>query len=647
MEEVSMGEKRKWYIEQLTVPELLNRNATRTGDYTSQIFRDENGKVQKLTYSQTFRIVKEISSGLMSLGLKKGDRAAIMCNTSAQWMWSDYAILCGAGITVCIYPTLSEKEIEFILEDSGSTFIFVENAEILEKVKNVCKPSKKKIKIKKIIVMKDSFQDKDKRVMDFSGIRKFGIDLLIKDRMAFENRWRSVELKDYMTIVYTSGTTGTSKGVVHTHLSYINATIRDLTDVKYADAEQDDVFMSFLPLAHTYERECGHGSAMLIGVPIAYSSPKTLVQDLKEFKPTIFMSVPRIYERVYMSMRDGAAQSPIKKKLFDSAIKTGIKVIEARADEDGFINMDEGIDLTKGINPWLKLKFKFYDKLIFSKVREAFGGKFRFAFSAAGSLDADLCKTFLAMGIRVIEGYGSTETWNTITLNKAEKILPGSIGRCLTTAIEWRVSDEGEYQVKSDFIFTGYWNNPKATKEAFTEDGFYKTGDIVKVLKDDYLKIVDRIKGLIVLDTGKNVPAQKIESLFALSSFIDLAVPLGDDKKFITALIVPTFDTFIAYYDQHNIKYDKSALVFDNQIAAIPVCVKVGKDFIENDAFKKIIADEVNKVNKQLETHERIEKYFTVDYKFTELSGELTPTLKVKRRVVKDKFKSEIDKLYK
>ena len=359
-------EKRKWYIEQLTVPELLNRNATTRCDHASQIFRDEDGTVRTLTYAQTFRIVKEISSGLMSLGFKKGDRAAIMCNTSAQWMWSDYGILCAAGITVCIYPTLSEKELEFILEDSGSTFIFVENAEILKKVKNICTPSKKKINVKKIIVMKDSFQDNDKNVMDFSEIRKLGRDLLINDRMAFENRWRSVALKDYMTIVYTSGTTGNSKGVVHTHLNYINATIRDLTGVKYADAEQGDRFISFLPLAHTYERECGHGSAMLIGVPIAYSSPKTLVQDLKEFKPTIFMSVPRIYERVYMSMRDGAAKSPIKKKLFDSAIKTGLKVIEARTDADGFINMDEGIDLTEGVNPWLKLIILWQEPMIFA-----------------------------------------------------------------------------------------------------------------------------------------------------------------------------------------------------------------------------------------------------------------------------------------
>lgn len=638
---------RKWYIEQLTAPALIHRNATIKGDDTFQIFKDESGEVKTLTHAQTYRIVKEISSGLISMGFKKGDRAAIMCNTSPQWMWSDYGILCAGGITVCMYPTLSDKEVEFILEDSGSTVIFVENADFLEKIKKICKPSNKKIKIKNIIVMKKTFQDKDKRVLDFERVRKLGVDLLVKDKMIFEDRWRSVEFRDLMTIVYTSGTTGNPKGAVHTHFSFSSAIVRDCIVVNYADADQGDRFISFLPMSHTYERECGHGAAMLVCLPIAYSSPKTLVEDLKLFKPTMFMSVPRIYERVYMAMRDGAAKSPVKKKLFDAAIRTGIKVIEKRSDENGFIDMTEGIDLTQGVNLWLKLKFKFFDKLIFSKVREAFGGRFRFAFSAAGSLNADLCKTFLAMGIRITEGYGATETWNEVTVNRLDKILPGSIGKCSTTAIEWKVSDDGEYLVKGDFLFSGYWNNPKATKEAFTEDGFYKTGDIVEVLTDDYIRIVDRKKGLMVLDTGKNVPSSRIESLFSLSRFIELVVPIGSDRKFVSAIIVPNFDAFIEYYNASGIEYDRSALEFNNEISSTPVCVRVGKDFTDKDIFRKIIEDEVQAVNNELETYEQIKKYYTVDYRFSETSGELTPTLKVKRRIVMDKFKSEIDSLYK
>ncbi|HOP62512.1 MAG TPA: long-chain fatty acid--CoA ligase [Spirochaetota bacterium] len=638
---------RKWYIEQLTAPALMHRNATNYGDHTCQMFKGENGEVQKLTYSEVYRIVRELSCGLMSLGFKKGDRAAVMCNTSPQWMWSDYSILCAAGITVCIYPTLSEKELEFILADSGTTVIFVEGPEILEKVKKVCKPSNKKVKVKHIVVMKESFEDKDKRVTDLSRLRKLGIAYRAKDKMLFEDRWRSVDFKDYMTIVYTSGTTGNPKGAVHTHFSWACAVSRDCIVVNYAGAEDGDLFLSFLPMSHTYERECGHGASMLAVVPNAYSSPKTLVEDLKLFKPTMFMSVPRIYERVYMSMREQAAKSPLKKKIFDAAIRTGIAVVESRADKDGFIDMSEGINLTAGVNPWLKLKFKFFDKLIFSKVREAFGGRFRFAFSAAGSLNADLCKTFLAMGIRITEGYGATETWNEVTVNRLNKILPGSIGKCSTSAIELRVDEENELQIKGDCLFSGYWNNPKATKEAFTEDGYYKSGDIVEVLADNYLKIVDRKKGLMVLDTGKNVPSQRIESLFSLSRFIEMVIPIGSERKYVSAIVVPNFDECIAHFEENGIDFDKNALVYDHELASVPVCVRVGKDFTENEEFRKIIEQEVQYVNRELEAYEQIKKYHVVDYKFTESTGELTPTLKVKRRVVMDKFNKEIEGLYK
>lgn len=638
---------RKWYIEQLTAPALMHRNATRFGDHTCQLFKDEKGDVRKLTYSEVYRIVKELSCGLMSMGFKKGDRAAVMCNTSPQWMWSDYSILCAGGITVCIYPTLSEKELEFILEDSGTTVVFVEGGEILEKMKSVCRPSNKKIKVKHIVVMKDKYADKDKRVTDFSRVRDLGVALHAKDKMLFEERWRSVEFRDYMTIVYTSGTTGNPKGAVHTHFSWAAAVCRDCIVVNEADAEKGDLFISFLPMSHTYERECGHGASMLAVVPNAYSSPKTLVEDLKLFKPTIFMSVPRIYERVFMAMRDQAAKSPMKKKIFDAAIKTGIAVVEKRADANGFIDMTEGIDLTQGVNPWLKFKFKLFDKIIFSKVREAFGGRFRFAFSAAGSLNADLCKTFLAMGIRITEGYGATETWNEVTVNRLSRILPGSIGKCSTTAIQLRVADDGELLIKGDCLFSGYWNNPKATKEAFTEDGFYKSGDIVEVLADDYIRIVDRKKGLMVLDTGKNVPSQRIESLFSLSRFIEMVVPIGSDRKYVSAIIVPNFDACIAHFEEKGVAFDKSAVEYDHNIASVPVCVKVGKDFVDNEEFRKLIDQEVQAVNKELESYEQIKKYYVVDYKFSENSGELTPTLKVKRRIVMDRFKNEIDGLYK
>jgi long-chain acyl-CoA synthetase len=355
------------------------------------------------------------------------------------------------------------------------------------------------------------------------------------------------------------------------------------------------------------------------------------------------MSVPRIYERIYMAMREQTSKSPIKKKIFEAAINTGLQVVHARSDEKGFIDMREGIDFTENLGPWLKFKYRLFDRLVYSKVRHLLGGRYRFAFSAAGSLPADLCKTYMAMGIRIFEGYGATETWNTINLNWDYKVLPGSVGP-LCIGVEGRIAEDGEWQVRGENIFLGYWNNPDATNEAFTEDGFYKTGDIVEEVADGYIRIVDRKKGLMVLDTGKNVPSNKIESLFSLSKWIDTVVPVGSERKYVTALVIPNFDAFIELFEKEKIDYDKSKLIKITEPA--PMCIAVGDDFIQKDILRKMIDADIQAANKELEEYETIKKYTILTKRLTVNDGEMTPTLKVKRKVVLDKYADLIDKMY-
>ncbi len=629
----------KWYIDQLTAPQMLNRNILKYGHRTAQMWR--NGKtIESVTWKEVGEIVSDLSCGLMDLGIEKGDRVAIMSNTRAEWLWCDYSILCAGGITVCIYPTLSDDEMTYILNDSGTKIIYVETEEHLEKALGIKKDVPT---LEKIVVMNENFTHSSPDVMNLSDVAKLGILYGAKDRFAYEKRWKSVEIYDRMTIVYTSGTTGRPKGAVHTHLSFNAACCRDHYIVpSWSD---DDLLLSFLPLSHTYERECGHGTAMLCGGSIAYSNPKTLVDDLAIFKPTVFMSVPRIYERVYMTMKEQAAGSAVKKFLFNAAINTGIKVINERADENGFIDMSEDLELTDGIGFFLKLKFKLFDKLIFSKVREKLGGRLRFAMSAAGSLPADLCKSFLAMGVRVMEGYGATETMNAVNCNVINKMLPGSVGP-LNKNVYGRIADDGEWLVKGSCIFLEYWNNPEATEKAFSEDGYYKTGDIVEMVADGYIKIVDRKGGLMVLDTGKNVSATKIESRFSLSPYIDVVFPIASERKFVTALVVPNLDTFINYFDENGISYDKSALVFEEE-GGDKTCIQVGEDFVENVKLKEIISAEIEKVNKtELEEYESIKKFKIITKRFTEKTNEMTPTLKVKRRIVMKNYEKEIDSLY-
>jgi long-chain acyl-CoA synthetase len=631
--------KGEWYITQQTFPELLNRNVETFGERRAQWWRTQGTETMSITYRELGKIIKEMSTGLMELGIEKGDRVAIMSHTCPQWVWADYSILCAAGVTVCIYPTLSVKEVVFIVNDSGSKILYVENDEIL---RNVIKVWRDMPTLEKIVVMQNEYKSDNSNVLNLNDLKTLGTRLLERDSSLYEGRWRSVQLNDNMTIVYTSGTTGTPKGAVHTHFSVNAACSRDL--ILVPALKEDDVFLSFLPLAHTYERQCGHGTVMHGAVTVAYSSPKTIVEDLQIFRPTVFMSVPRIYERIYMAMKNKAAQSPLRNSIFNYGIKVGLEVVNKRSDDNGFVDMSEDADFFEGLGFILKLKYKLIDRMLFSKVRELIGGRYRFAFSAAGSLPADLCKIFMAMGIRIYEGYGATETCNTVNLNRPHKVLPGSVGP-LCAGVEGRMDEDGEWLVKGDNIFKEYWNNPEATNEAFTDEGFYRTGDIVEILADGYIKIVDRKKGLMVLDTGKNVPSAKIESKFSLSNYIDIVMPIGDNRKFVTALVVPNLDAFIRYFNENNISYDTSALEFTGEGAA-RVCVKAGDDFIEKEELRAIIDAEIRKANEELEDYEAIRKYVVTNRRVTEQTGEMTPTLKVKRSVVMKNFEDEINMMY-
>lgn len=629
----------KWYITQQTLPALLNRNALRFGTRRAQWWKDGPGSTASLNYAELWLLVKEAAAGLMELGLEKGDRAAVMAYTSPQWVWADYAIICAAGVSVSIYPTLSAKEVLYMVNDSGAKFLFVHDELILNRISEV-RPQM--TSLKKIILLNGSNTQGRPDVLTFEQLRQLGIGLLTRERHAFEKRWRSVELTDMMTIVYTSGTTGRQKGAVHTHLSFNAACCRDLRIVP--PYRPDDVLLAILPLAHTYERECGHGTATMAAVTIAYSSPQTLLEDLEIFKPTVFMSVPRIYERIYMALRETTSGSLLKRAIFKFAMRTGLKLTEARADADGFVDMSEGVDFTGGVGPGLLFKYRLADALVFKKVRAKLGGCFRFAFSAAGSLAADLCKVFMAMGLRIYEGYGSTETCNTVNLNLPHKVLPGSIGP-LCNGVEGRISDIGEWEVRGDNNFLGYWNNPEATREAFTEDGFYKTGDIVEMLPDGYIKIVDRIKGIMVLDTGKNVPAAKIESLFAVSAYIDQVVPVADERPFVSALIVPNFEAVCELFDQEGIPYDRETLEYVEQ-GATRICIAAGDELINHPRLHQLVDEEVNRANLELEDHEQIKKYIILKRRLTEETGEITPTLKLKRNVVLNNFSREIEEIY-
>lgn len=449
------------------------------------------------------------------------------------------------------------------------------------------------------------------------------------------------------SIVYTSGTTGDPKGAVHTHQTFIAANNVDFRNFAFNEYEvnEDDVCLSFLPLSHTYERQCGQFVATHCGCTIAYcDNPSTLMRDIQIFRPSYFMSVPRIFERIYVALRDQASSTPEGKAAFDKAMEIGIKVIDYRSDENGFIDMGFDIDLAEGLPEELKKEYEWADQIIFSKVRQLLGDRFRISFSASASLPPDLCKAFLAMGIRVCEGYGLTETSNTVTLNNLRRLLPGSIGPAMWN-VECKMAEDGELLFRGENIIQEYWNNPGATAEAFDEDGFFHTGDIGVFLADNYIKIVDRKKSIMVLDTGKNVPRAKVENGFSTSKYIEQICAIGDDRKYVAALIVPNFEYFIEYFKEQNIPFDESQVVYEGE-GAEKIVVSVGEDFVKIPQLVELIDADIQAHNQNLENYESIKQYKILNRRFLESLDELTPTFKVKYRNVLKNFAEEINELY-
>ncbi len=627
-----------------TISSLFNDAVTRLGHYRCQWWRTEENSTKSLTYTEVGFIVKDLCGALLAMGIEKGDRLAIMAPNSPEWLWADFATLNAGGVTVTIYPTSSEAELSYIVNDSSSRVVFVKEKDILEKVINCVE----KMPTLEKIVSLDNINDINHPLLtSLEEMIAKGRNYLAQHPYLYEKRWNSIEPWDWSTIVYTSGTTGQSKGAVHTHQSIMASIYRDAYNASISNYgfDENDVCLSFLPLSHTYEREMGQMLAFFYGTTIAYcQKASTIMEDMQIFQPTYFLSVPRIFERIFVTLREMASQTEESKAMFEKALAIGIEVIDTRADEFGAVDMGFDVDLTAGLPEDLKAAYLKADELLFSRIRQMLGGRFRVSYSASAALSADLCKAFLAMGIRINEGYGLTETCNSVIYNDLKSIRPGSIGK-LAAGVEAKVAKDGELLVRGNNIFLKYINRPEDTKEAFTEDGFFKTGDIVEVDPGGYYRIVDRKKAIMVLNTGKNVPRAKIESPYATSRYIEQIFAIGDDCKYVSALIVPKFALFVKLFQEKGISFDEDELVYQGEGADL-ACIEAGEDFIKQPLLQELIAKEIAEKNKDLEPHEAIKNWAILPRQFLLEKDEITPTLKTKAKVIKQNWAKVIEQLY-
>jgi len=563
-----------------------------------------------ITHRQALERVQAISLGLRELGIKPGDKVAIVSENRPEWALSDYACLTARATDVPIYPTLTAKQTEYILRDSESVAVFVSTAAQLDKVLEV----KGNLSGLKYVIVYDSAavaQRRGEGIVSLEAVEAKGRAAAPK-----HPKWKAEALEaqpdDLATLIYTSGTTGDPKGVM---LSQYNIWSNVQAVLQMIPIGGGDECLSMLPLSHSYERMVDY-TLFQAGVIINFAeSFDTVAANLGEVKPTVVLSVPRLYEKVYARVLENALSgSAIKRKIFFWAKHAG---------EQWATLSLAGLPIPGG----LKLKKKIADRLVFSKLRARTGGRIRFFVSGAAPLSADIAKFFYSAGLPIIEGYGLTESSPVLTLNPLDRIKLGTVGRAIP-GVELKIAQDGEILARGPNIMKGYYKLPEATAETVDADGWLHTGDIGELDSDGYLKITDRKKELLKTAGGKYIAPQPIELAVRRNKFVANAMMYGDRRKFPLILIVPNFDNLERWAQERGLTYATRA-----ELLRMPdVQAKVER--------------EVMSMLHDLAKFETPKKVLLLENDFTIESGELTPTLKVKRRVVEQRHKDLIDAAY-
>ncbi|MCX6571902.1 MAG: long-chain fatty acid--CoA ligase [Candidatus Aminicenantes bacterium] len=563
------------------------------------------GRYVPLSTDEVARRVKHLSLGLADLGLGPGDKLVIFSENRPEWTMTDFAVLCAGAVTVPIYTSLMPEQVKYIINDSDAKIVVCSNRDLWLKVEAV----KHSLPSVHHFVLID--EQGPEGTLSLSEVMGRGTSVATADPGLFEKRALAVKPDDAASIIYTSGTTGIPKGVVLSHGNFV-------TNAKALDAVTEftdkDTILSFLPLSHVLERMTTF-SFLYKGATIAYAeSIETVAENLLEVRPTIMISVPRLFDKIYAKVMDNVlAQSPLKRKIFFWALKVGKKYGARKIRHRGI--------------PWgLGVRRRLAAKLVFSKIVEKTGGRVHFFVSGGAPLSSDVAEFFYAIGITILEGYGLTETSPVLTCNTFDKMKFGTVGMPVP-GVEIQIAKDGEILAKGPNVMKGYYKKDQETREAF-EGGWFHTGDIGHFDDEGFLVITDRKKDLIVTAGGKNVAPQPIENLLKTNSYIQNAVVVGGGRKFISALIVPNFERIEAYA----------------RTSGIPFASR--KDLVEREEIVNFMLAEVNRTTPHLASYERIKKVVLLDRDF-DVDSELTPSLKVKRHIVEKTFKALIDFLYK
>ncbi len=592
-----------------TIPAMFQDRVQKYGDRACVLYK-KDGVYTELSWNQLNEIVLNLAYYLMSIGVRKGDRLAVFSENRYEWWVADLAIQSVGGINVPIYATNSAEEALYILENSGTRVCFVGTGDHLDRVMKV---KKKLPQLKKTIIF-DPLDKKKKDVLSLEDACAQGEKK--ENQKALEKKIKDVKKGDLATIMYTSGTTGNPKGVMLTQDNFVSQGINIFSQMEGL-IDDTDLFLSFLPLSHVLERTTGYYGPLYIGATTAFAeSINTLLDDFKLVRPTAIICVPRIYEKIHAGILSQVADaSAVKKAIFNFAVKTAKK------------NLPYVCTLTPRRGLFAK-RFNLVDKIVFSKLKVALGmDRLKYAISGGAPLSVSDAEFFIGMGIEILEGFGLTETSPVTHFNRPGKLKPGTVGHPIPET-DARISEEGELQIKGRQVMKGYYKNPKATKEVFTKDKYFKTGDMGVIDETGRLTITGRIKDIIVTAGGKNISPQNIENSLKASIYIEQVAVIGDRRKYLSALIVPAFEELQKWAKRNDITFGSDdELLTDEKVIAL-------------------FEEEINKYMKNFARVEQIRKFKLLKAEWTQDTGELTPSQKVKRRIIEDKYAVDIESMY-
>jgi long-chain acyl-CoA synthetase len=571
-------------------------NATTRPDHVSLSVPRGDAWVD-VTAAQFLAEVKEVAKGIVANAVEPGERIGVMCRTRYEWTLVDYAIWYAGAVSVPVYETSSAEQIQWMLSDSGSVAVFLEsekNKETFDEV-SVDIPT-----VTRVWVFDDGIVDR---------LKEDGRSVTDEE---LEERRRTLSPESVATIIYTSGTTGRPKGCTLTHRNFmfeVDNVVWGLPDVFLSSGSST---LLFLPVAHVFGRAIQLG-CIRAGVRLGHSADiKQLLPGMASFQPTFLLAVPRVFEKIYNASQQKAVADG-KGKIFDTAAQVAIDYSTA---------LDEG-----GPGIVLKLKHALFDKLVYSKLRHAMGGNMRWAVSGGGPLGARLGHFFRGINVTILEGYGLTETSAATTVNRPAALRIGSVGQPLPGA-RVKVAEDGELLLGGDQIFVGYWNNPGATTDVFTSDGWFRSGDIGEIDDDGFVRITGRKKELLITAAGKNVAPAVLEDRLRANWLVSQCMVVGDGQPFIAALVTIDPEAFPAWAKQHG---KGSASI---------------ADLVDDPDLNADIQSAVDDANKAVSHAEAIKKFKILGVDWTEEGGQITPSLKLKRQVVMSEFASDVDSLY-